>query len=88
MFHEVFHIMFGAIRANDIKNGTHIYEDILDKYDEEGKELKVIKDRVETSYKNMAYLDKKEEIVVRYLARIMENGSSLFYANNEKKLQD
>lgn len=88
MFHEVFHIMFGAIRANDIKNGTHIYEDILDKYDEEGKELKAIKDRVETSYKNMAYLDKKEEIVVRYLARIMENGSSLFYANNEKKLQD
>lgn len=79
LFHETLHIMFGMIKADDIKNGTNNYEIILSKFDETNRRFKSIVKQVDKLYHNMAYLDKKEEMVVRYMERQIENNSPLFY---------
>lgn len=77
LLHETFHIVLGAIKAQDMKDGTQNYKNILDFYDK--KVSQVTKNRVGDLYKNLAYIDRVEEGVVRHLARQVENGDMFYY---------
>lgn len=79
LLHESFHIVLGAIKAQDMKDGTRNYEDILNFYDK--KVSQMTKSRINDLYRNLAYIDRLEEGVVRYLARQVEN-SDVFYYND------
>lgn len=84
MFHEVMHITFGAIRANDTVNGTNNYEKILEYFsDSESRVVKNAKEYVEANYPKLAYQDKLEEVAVRVFARNMENTSSVYLSEKE-----
>ena len=77
LLHETFHIVLGAIKAQDMKNGTKNYNEILNFYDK--KVSSITRNRVNDLYKNLANIDKVEEGVVRHLARQVENGGMFYY---------
>lgn len=77
LLHETFHIVLGAIKAQDMNEGTKNYESILNFYDK--KVSQMTKNRVNDLYKNLAQIDRVEEGVVRYLARQVENGDVFYY---------
>lgn len=86
LLHETFHIVLGAIKAQDMKDGTKNYEDILNFYDK--KVSQMTKSRVNDLYKNLAYIDRIEEGVVRYLARQIENGDVFYYSDKTNEAID
>lgn len=86
LLHETFHIVLGAIKAQDMNEGTRNYENILNFYDK--KVSQTTKDRVNDLYKNLAYIDRMEEGVVRYLARQVENGDVFYYSDRTNEAID
>ena len=86
LLHETFHIVLGAIKAQDMKDGTKNYEDILNFYDK--KVSQMTKSRVNDLYKNLAYIDRIEEGVVRYLARQIETGDVFYYSDRTNEAID
>lgn len=86
LLHETFHIVLGAIKAQDMKDGTKNYEDILNFYDK--KVSQMTKSRVNDLYKNLAYIDRMEEGVVRHLARQVENGDVFYYSDRTNEAID
>lgn len=86
LLHETFHIVLGAIKAQDMNEGTRNYENILNFYDK--KVPQTTKDRVNDLYKNLAYIDRMEEGVVRYLARQVENGDVFYYSDRTNEAID
>lgn len=69
-----------------MKDGTKNYEDILNFYDK--KVSQMTKSRVNDLYKNLAYIDRIEEGVVRYLARQIENGDVFYYSDRTNEAID
>ncbi len=86
LIHETFHIVLGAIKAQDMKEGSNNYKNILEFYNK--KVQSITRNRVNTLYKNLAYLDKIEECVVRYLARQVENGDLFYYEDKTNEAID
>ena len=86
LLHETFHIVLGAIKAQDMNEGTRNYENILNFYDK--KVSQTTKNRVNDLYKNLAYIDRIEEGVVRYLARQVENGDVFYYSDRTNEAID
>lgn len=86
LLHETFHIVLGAIKAQDMVEGSNNYKNILEFYNK--KVSSVTKNRVNTLYKNLAYLDRIEEGVVRYLARQVENGDPFYYEDRTNEAID
>lgn len=86
LLHETFHIVLGAIKAQDMNEGTRNYENILNFYDK--KVSQTTKGRVNDLYKNLAYIDRMEEGVVRYLARQVENGDVFYYSDRTNEAID
>lgn len=86
MYHELFHIALGAIRAQDPDKYDAIisyYSNVLEKLATKGTaalqtKLRSIWKNVEASYKYLAYQDKIEELIVTYLAQQMETSSSTY----------
>lgn len=82
LIHEVFHLLLGSIRAKDFDLYKLILESVY--LDEKTKKikprLKGIAERVNKSYSKFAEIDRIEEIVVRSLARNVEN-DVLFMGN-------
>lgn len=80
MLHETLHIVLGAIRAQDMQNGTRNYLNILDFYNTKKIPVKYkYRKDIEQNYKNLAYIDKIEELVVKYISRQIENGDYFYY---------
>lgn len=86
LLHETFHIVLGAIKAQDMNESTKNQEKILNFYDK--KVSQTTKDRVNDLYKNLAYIDRIEEGVVRYLARQVENGDVFYYSDRTNEAID
>lgn len=86
LLHETFHIVLGAIKAQDMNEGTRNYENILNFYDK--KVPQTTKDRVNNLYRNLAYIDRIEEGVVRHLARQVENGDVFYYSDRTNEAID
>lgn len=86
LLHETFHIVLGAIKAQDMNEGTRNYENILNFYDK--KVSQMTKNRVNDLYRNLAYIDRMEEGVVRYLARQVENGDVFYYSDRTNEAID
>lgn len=79
LYHEIMHITLGAIKVNDAKNGTHDYEELVEKARSKAETQKTnIRATVERAYPNLAKPDKDEEIAVRYFARQMENAQAMY----------
>lgn len=86
LLHETFHIVLGAIKAQDMNEGTRNYENILNFYDK--KVSQMTKNRVNDLYRNLAYIDRMEEGVVRHLARQVENGDVFYYSDRTNEAID
>lgn len=86
LLHETFHIVLGAIKAQDMNEGTRNYENILKFYDK--KVSQMTKNRVNDLYRNLAYIDRIEEGVVRHLARQIENGDVFYYSDRTNEAID
>lgn len=93
MYHEVFHIVLGAIRANNEEDYIAIlsaFEDVL--YDLSKKELRkslgYLYNKIEKIYPKLARQDKLEEMVVTYLAQEMEQSSASYFGLDEAKVFD
>ena len=86
LLHETFHIVLGAIKAQDMNEGTRNYENILNFYDK--KVSQMTKNRVNDLYRNLAYIDRIEEGVVRHLARQVENGDVFYYSDRTNEAID
>lgn len=72
MIHETFHILLGSLKANNFILYEKVLNHFYNKISNEAKEL------INTRYENFAYIDQKEEAVVRYLAKSVTNGNSFF----------
>lgn len=79
MLHETLHIVLGAIKAQDMQNGTRNYLNILDFYNKKIPVKYKYRKDIEQNYKNLAYVDKIEELVVKYISRQIENGDYFYY---------
>lgn len=88
LYHEIFHIVLGAIRARDRRNKANgskepsLYEAILSYYESKWRSqsdnlLNIIGDKVGQTYR-LAYQDQLEEIVVRYLASSLGNTKAMY----------
>nr|DAX08946.1 MAG TPA: hypothetical protein [Bacteriophage sp.] len=66
--------------------GSNNYKNILEFYNK--KVSSITKNKVNTLYKNLAYLDRVEEGVVRYLARQVENGDPFYYEDKTNEAID
>lgn len=86
LLHETFHIVLGAIKAQDMNEGTRNYENILNFYDK--KVSQMTKNRVNDLYRNLAYIDRMEEGVVRHLAGQVENGDVFYYSDRTNEAID
>lgn len=86
LLHETLHIVLGAIKAQDMNEGTRNYENILNFYDK--KVSQMTKNRVNDLYRNLAYIDRMEEGVVRHLARQVENGDVFYYSDRTNEAID
>lgn len=86
LLHETFHIVLGAIKAQDMNEGTRNYENILNFYDK--KVSQMTKNRVNDLYRNLAYIDRMEEGVVRHLARQVKNGDVFYYSDRTNEAID
>ena len=75
LIHEIFHILFASIKANDF----NLYEKIINQLYEKSPENYIT--FVENNYNNFAQIDKMEEVVVRSLARQVENNTTFFFNN-------
>ena len=86
MYHELFHIALGAIRASDpdkyaaiIEYYSEVMEGLATKSTVDLKDrLTYLKKQVDANYAHLAYQDKIEEIIVNYFAEQMETSSSTY----------
>lgn len=63
-----------------MQNGTRNYLNILDFYNTKKIPVKYkYRKDIEQNYKNLAYIDKIEELVVKYISRQIENGDYFYY---------
>lgn len=81
MYHEILHITFGVLRTK----GEEDYEKVINTFYIKA-DLNT-KNYVKEKYPKLARSDYKEEVVVRYLARKMENSQSL-YAGSDVKSEE
>lgn len=84
MYHEILHITLGVLRTSG-DAGQRDYERIIQKFFEGVDDN--TKAYVAEKYPGLAQIDYQEEVVVRHLARQMENKQSLF-AINDKDMSD
>jgi hypothetical protein len=61
MFHEMFHILFGIMRA---KNPEQYYK-ALEAFDETAKSVSSTVNLIRKNYPSLSYYDFKEELAVR-----------------------
>lgn len=99
LYHEVLHIVLGAIRAQDRRkaeagsNEPPVYEQILAYYenkwknDPDDKLLQTIANSVFQNYR-LAYQDQWEEIVVRYLANSLGNTKAMYLNSTSDQFQE
>jgi hypothetical protein len=83
MVHESLHILLGAMRVQNINN----YKDILDYFLSKNDINKSIING-ESKYKNLAYLDRVEEAVVRYIANAIYNSKTLYKEDTNPIIDD
>lgn len=80
MFHEMFHILFGIMRVKDPEQ----YYKALQAFDETAKGVSSTVNLIKKNYPGLSYYDFKEELAVRQLARMVENGTSMFLPNSSE----